>query len=149
MATMAGGKGTMNEETDTVFVDSDAFVGLRLPDDAHFERATTIFSHIKEQHLPMITSSWVVAETATVLSHHAGQQEAGAFLRMIKESKFPVVHMTEALEEKAIKIFLEQTKKGTSMVDCGNIAVMGELYIDTIFSFDKVYPNHHGLMVAA
>ncbi len=132
-----------------VFFDSDAFVGIRLPDDAHSERANGIYTRIKQQETTVVTSSWVVAETATVLSHHAGQAQARAFLSMIAQTKFPVIHVTEELQREATRVFMEQTVKGTSMTDCGNAAILRRFTIPVIFSFDEVYAKRFGLKTAA
>ena|SRR5579864_3425884 len=132
-----------------VLVDSDAFVGRFYPKDAHFERASAIFAELEEKEYRAVTTSMVVAETATVLSHREGQELATDFLRKIEESKLPVIHITEALQQAATKVFVAQSKRGTSMTDCANVAVVHHFGIPTIFSFDKVYKRDFGLQMAA
>lgn len=124
-----------------VLVDSDAFVGWIYPADAHYDRVRSIFQKIRQARLRMITNSWVVAETATVLSHRSGQVAARSFLSRLRELDFPIIHIDESLQEDAIQIFEHQDKKGTSMVDCGNVAVMRRFDIFRIFSFDRFYKN--------
>lgn len=122
-----------------MLIDSDALVGLIHPDDAHFEQANNVFQSLAVQHAKLVTTSLVVAETATVLSHRAGQALARTFLTIIRRGNIPVIHIDEALQEAALALFCNQTKKGTSVTDCANVAVMRQFHIPTIFSFDKVY----------
>jgi predicted nucleic acid-binding protein len=87
----------------------------------------------------------VVAETATVLSHRSGQALARKFLDVIERSKLPIVHITEELQKEALKIFKQQSLKGTSVTDCANVTILRRLKIPKIFSFDKVYPKKFGI----
>ena len=128
-----------------ILVDSDAFVGWMNEKDAHHTEATAIFKKIKDSRIRMMTNSWVVAETATVLSHRRGQTAARQFLQIIHDTGFPVIHIDEQLQQEATKIFELQEKKGTSMVDCGNVATIKLNGIELIFSFDKFYVKRFGI----
>ena len=64
-----------------ILVDSDAFVGQIYPDDAHFEQANGIFQTLASRQARLVTTSLVVAETATVLSHRSGQARPASFLK--------------------------------------------------------------------
>jgi predicted nucleic acid-binding protein len=131
-----------------ILIDSDAFVGRINPDDAHHERANRIFQVLAEKKVRLVTTSFVVAETATVLSHRVGQSLAQAFLEVIQRGNIPVIHIDEALQAAALDLFSEQTKKGTSVTDCANVAVVRRLGITEIFSFDQGYPKRFGVMLA-
>lgn len=131
---------TMRNNTE-ILVDSDAFVGWLYPADPHHNKVQSIFQEIRQARLRMITNSWVVAETATVLSHRSGQVIAKSYLSKLRKLDFPIIHIDESLQEDATQIFEQQTKKGTSMVDCGNVAVMRRFDIPRIFSFDRFYRN--------
>src|SRR5438552_3691219 len=122
---------------DTVLVDSDAFVGLFYTADAHHQRASAILEGIKRKQSYLVTTSLVIAETATVLSHREGQDTARAFLDW--SETLPVIHISEELQKEALSLFKQQHNKGNSVVDCANVAVMKRFGIPTIFSFDKVY----------
>ncbi len=132
-----------------VFVDSDAFVGWMVEKDAHHSRANQIFSQLHKKQARMVTNTMVVTETATVLSHHSGQELARTFLdEVIDRGQFPVIPVVEDLYKETLTIFKKQTKKGTSVTDCANVAVIRRLDIPTIFSFDQVYPKNFHLKVA-
>ena len=130
-----------------ILVDSDAFVGKFYTKDPHHTKALSLFSQLEEKREQLVATSMVMAETATVLSHRSGQELARKFFRVIKKSKIPVIHINEALQERATRVFQDQTKKGTSMTDCANIAVANLFKIPTIFSFDKFYAKQSGIQV--
>ena len=149
MGNMERGKAAMRTDF-AVLVDSDGFVGRFYPNDAHYQRARDIFQSLRDQQLRLVTTSFVVAETATVLSHRQGQELARKFLEdFIGAGDFDVIHITEELQDAARQLFIQQTTKGTSMTDCANVVVMKNFAIPRIFSFDKVYAKHFHLQVAA
>ena len=128
-----------------ILVDSDAFVGRINPNDAHHERANRIFQAFAEKKTRLVTTSFVVAETATVLSHRASQSLARVFLEVMGRGNIPVIHIDEALQATALDIFSKQTKRGTSVTDCANVVVIRRMGIAEIFSFDQGYPKQFGV----
>lgn len=96
--------------------------------------------------MQLVTTSLVVVETATVLSHHQGQDLAKFFLEEIIEGGgFPVIFINEALHQTALNMFQAQTKKGTSITDCASVTVVRQFNIPTIFRFDQVYTKTFGV----
>ena len=138
--------GEVKDELHILF-DSDAFVGWLWPDDKLFIKANQIFEQIKQKQLRIVTTSWVIAEAATVLSHREGQILARSFMKRMRDMRFPTIHIDEVLQSEAEKLFERQEKKGTSMVDCGNIIVMQRYKIPTIFSFDRFYKRQSGIQM--
>ena len=128
-----------------VFIDSDAFVGRFYPRDPHHQQCERIFRELEAKQVSLATSSFVVVETATVLSHRDGQTTARIFLEVMGRGNTPVIHINKELQAEALSIFEKQAKKGTSVTDCANVAVMHHFQIPKIFSFDKVYPKNHNL----
>jgi predicted nucleic acid-binding protein len=131
-------------------IDSDAFIGWMVEFDAHHKQARRILHRLKEKKWRLVTTSLVVAETATVLSHRSGQALARTFLdEVIEKGNFAVIYITKDLYQQALEIFKQQSKKGTSVTDCANVAVVRRFHISTIFSFDKDYANSFGLMLTS
>jgi predicted nucleic acid-binding protein len=122
-----------------VLVDSDAFVGSMLKDDAHHKTMKALLEIIKQNYISLVTTSFVVAETATVLSKLDSQAQAKKFLHAVKYH--PIIHITEELQAKSLALFAAQTKKRTSVVDCANVVVMKHFHIPRILSFDKAYTS--------
>jgi predicted nucleic acid-binding protein len=126
-----------------ILVDSDVFVGWVWPDDVHHKRSVQVFASLRAKKCHLITTSMVIAETATVLSHRDSQATARAFLDEV--IAFPTIHISEDLQQEAIGIFRKQTQRGTSVTDCANVAVMRRFNIPHILSFDRVYFKSFGL----
>lgn len=120
-------------------VDSDAFVALMLPGDALAPTVQQLFRHIETERQRIAVTNWVVAETATVLSYRDGQATATRFLTMIEEGEIPILAITEALERATHQLFREQKTKGTSMVDCSNVAAARYYDIPKLLAFDHFY----------
>jgi len=128
-----------------VLVDSDAFIAWLVEDDLLHKEAVGVLKTLQETKQVTVTTNLVVAETATVLSNRVGQDQARAFLDFVE--KLPIIHITEALQAEALKLFRQQATKGTSVVDCCNVAVVKSFHIASIFSFDGFY-RKQGLKIA-
>ena len=131
-----------------VLVDSDAFVGLFLPDDTHHKACRLLFERFAKQRTNLVTTNYTVAETATVLSRRSGQSIARAFLDYIASGVFPIIYVDAAFQEMAISLFMKQGNKNMSLFDCANVAVMRNLDIAEILSFDQVYSKKFGIPVS-
>lgn len=149
MGKMGRGK-VMENSNIEVLVDSDAFVGAMLEKDAHYKEAKAIFGSFREKSTQIVTTSAVIGETATVLSHRVGQEVANKFLTATTIfGGIAVVHIDEQLHQEALSIFMKQQIKGTSYVDCVNVVVCRKFNISHIFSFDKAYPKYFGIELKA
>lgn len=147
MARPAPHQGTMRNDIQ-ILIDSDAFVGWLLEGDAHYERAGKIFAQLQQRQMAAATTSTVIAETATVLSHRQGQKLARTFLEILETGDLPIIYITESFYREGLAIFKEQAKRGTSVTDCINVAVCQHLEIERIFSFDQLYPKRFDLQLA-
>ncbi|MEZ4671452.1 MAG: PIN domain-containing protein [Anaerolineae bacterium] len=130
-----------------LLIDSDAFVGWALETDPHHQRATMLFEQAQKSNQRLVTHNFVVAETATVLSHRSGQAVACDFLDAVR--KIPQLYVSEDLFLKALSIFRTQENKNTSFVDCLNVIVMKYLSIPRLLSFDQFYRKKFDLKLAA
>src|SRR5262245_2197591 len=104
-AKMERGKAVMQHDFD-VLIDSDAFVGWLLPNDAHFANVSSIFANLEKTAQKLVTTSWVIAETATVLSVRDGQETARRFLQQVHAIQLPIIHISEELQEATTKLFI-------------------------------------------
>ena len=130
-----------------VLIDSDALIGRFFPDDPHNNKSTQLFEDLEDTKSSVVTTSLVVIEVATVLSHKANQALAKTFVEVMNRGNLPIIHITQELQQSALKVFVEQTQKGSSVVDCVNVVVMKKFRIPQIFSFDKIYAKKFSLDV--
>lgn len=121
-------------------LDSDFLVALYKPDDASHARSSEIFgNYYDEQDLVVLNA--VLQESTTVISKRMGMIHARKFYRAVRKLVGIVLSLNEELETRAWEIFLKQTKKGCSFVDCANLAAIETYKFDGILSFDKFYPK--------
>mgnify|MGYP001397644998 FL=1 len=127
-------------------IDSDTFVGMMLPSDALHTRVHAIYQRIKSEQKRLVTTNWVIAETATVLSSRNSQKTAIEFIRHIQQTDITILTITPEIEEATYQLFCDQTTKRTSMVDCSNVAAAKHYDIPNILSFDRFYARFGYLM---
>ncbi|PIU03432.1 hypothetical protein COT44_03240 [Candidatus Shapirobacteria bacterium CG08_land_8_20_14_0_20_39_18] len=128
--------------TKIVLVDTDALFALNSQDDAHFPKALKISEKLNRQGFNFTISKFVLAETVTLLSYRISHQKAVDFLEKLMAGKFPVIKVTEEIENLAYQIFKNQSSKNVSLVDCLNMAILKKYRTETIFSFDKIYQKN-------
>lgn len=122
-----------------LLVDSDFLVALYKPDDSNNKKSKKIFKKIERFELYAINI--VFQESTTVISKRMGMTHARKFFDSINRLINTKIDVDSYLEEESWKIFLKQTKKGTSFVDCANLAVIQRYKLDGILSFDDFYPD--------
>lgn len=120
-----------------ILVDTDALVATIKGDDSNHKKAIVIGKKFKNS--TYYITSFTIPETATVLSHKMSQKDAREFILKARVENFVEVPLTSDLIREADQIFVSQNKKGTSWIDCLNVAVVKNKNLDGIFSFDKFY----------
>lgn len=121
-------------------LDSDYLVALYKPDDASHARSSEMFGDFYGRH-DLIVSNIVLQESTTVVSKRMGMIHARKFYLAARKLVGTVLGLNEEIEIRAWEIFLKQTKKGCSFVDCANLALIETHKFDGILSFDKFYPK--------
>lgn len=124
-----------------VLVDSDAMIAIRFVDQSTHLRAVQILRKLKKQNAQIYCLNLCLQETATVISRKYSQEKAIEFKKDLKKSFLNIIELDQTLEQSAWDIFVKQTKKCTSFIDCANLAALQFLKFDKIFSFDQFYPK--------
>lgn len=119
-------------------VDSDFLISFSNPDDSNHLKSHDIFKKLKE-NTELVALNLVFQESTTVVSKRFGMSMAKNFYEMICKFINTKINIDEEIEKKAWKLFLNQTKKGTSFIDCANQATFEKLKLDGILSFDEFY----------
>jgi len=123
-----------------LLADSDFLVALYKPNDSNYRKATIIYKKIEKQ-ASILATNLVFQESTTVISKKMGMASAREFYGIINKFVSERIVLNENLESASWVIFLKQTKKGTSFVDCANLAVAEKYKLDGILSFDDFYPK--------
>ena len=124
-----------------ILVDADVLVGAFSLRDPHYKVATAWLKKLNRKKAEVWVINLVIQEVATVLSHTLGQGPAVEFLERVETLSLEKIMVGENLEARAWEIFKRQTKKGTSFVDCTNMAAVEYYKLDGILSFDALYPK--------
>lgn len=124
-----------------LLVDSDFWYGLVVEKDAHHEQVTRNFRVYQKKQAEFLCLKLVIYETVTVLSRRIDQKRSLIFLEKFNYLPVTLIELDQKLENRTWDIFKKQTKKGTSFVDCANLAVVEHYKLDGILSFNTFYPS--------
>ena len=119
-----------------IFIDTSAFVGIHDSKDLHYEASQRIIRLLIDQEAQLVTSSYILAESYTVISQKAGKDKAISFKEDF-DPRIRVIRIDEALEESAWSIFKVIKSKNVSYIDCTSFAVMKNYNISQAFAFDE------------
>lgn len=126
-----------------IFIDSDAMIGIVLPQDPHHVNALNIMDKLKKSAEELVTSWESIDEVATKLSMFHNKQVARDFLAYVYgASRLTIQFIDASLSREALAIFDKQTSKNVSLTDCANIAICRFMGITTVFSFDPHYKKN-------
>ena len=123
-----------------LLIDANVLIALFRPDDALTERSNTLVNKLKQKGCQFYALNLVIQESATVISMRKGMDMVRIFRKKYKEVIDVEIDLDHDLEDLSWKIFLKQIKKGSSFVDCANLAAIEKYKLDGIVSFDKFYP---------
>jgi len=119
-----------------ILVDTDFLIALIKIDDKNHLKAIDKIQKTKEAKV--FITPFTIPETVTVLSCKVSHIAAKNFLKTAR-NKFSELPLNEEIIASTDKIFLSQNKKGTSWIDCLNVALIKYYKLDGILSFDKFY----------
>lgn len=121
-------------------VDSDFLIACFLIDDFSHRSASEILESLTKDD-EIFINSLVEMEAATVVSKKVSMVKAKSFVDWLGKLGLNEIFVDEYMMGKGWKLFLEQTKKGSSFVDCMNLVVAKKMGCDKILAFDKFYPQ--------
>lgn len=88
-----------------IFVDTGAFRAIMMPKDQHRADAMRAWDDIGRKRRPLVTTSWVIAETVNAIAHHFGSGHAAeAAQRILRLPLIRVIRPDEAMELQAIEL---------------------------------------------
>lgn len=123
----------------TVLLDSDAFIAWLIVPDGHHGRVVATLERLTRQSVNLTTTSYVVAETATLLSRRYAQAQARRFVQMLHDTDFPIIEIVADLRREAERLFLQQMTEKVSLIDCANVVAARQMNTPAIVSFDHFY----------
>lgn len=131
----------------TVFADTSALFALLVQDDSMHVRAKLNFEHFAQVNTSLLTSSYVLLETLTLLQRRVGLDALWGFNRKI----FPILNIVwvdEAWHGRAVERLHSERNRGVSLTDCLSFEIMEARDIGTAFTFDRHF-TERGFEIAA
>jgi uncharacterized protein len=124
-----------------IFIDTGAWDAIEDSGDVNHE-AAMIFKDKIDNRYELITSNYILDETYTLLLRNIGYARTVAFhkqIEMLTEAGvLQVIQLSENIIENAWVVFEKFNQdKCWSFTDCASYAVMKDLDIDEVFSFDR------------
>lgn len=119
-----------------VFVDTSGLFAFLVQDDEMHERAKAVFSHLAHRNARLLTSSYVLLETISLLQRRVGLDSVKDF----NETVFPlleVIWVGETWHNRALERLMAESKRQLSITDCLSFEIMDEREIIEVFTFDR------------
>lgn len=118
-----------------VFVDTSALLALLVGSDQAHERAREGFGRLRAERASLVTSSYVLVETYTLLQSRIGMEAVRVF-REVFAPLLEVLWVDEATHERALDRLLLRDVRKLSLVDATSFELMRANRLDRAFAFD-------------
>lgn len=125
-----------SEYPSEVLVDTSALYALLCATDDCHKAARDASDGFFAFDSTLVTSSYVVAETTTLLQSRLGRDAARGFLLDLVPY-LDVAWVDEGLHARGLEAWLAQQGRGVSLVDCVSFALGHELHLNHAFTFDR------------
>ncbi|MEW6546980.1 MAG: PIN domain-containing protein [Bacillota bacterium] len=119
----------------TVYVDTSAFLAVLDADDQNHGHAKRVWEALLSKRAPLISSSYVLVETWTLVQHRLGMEAVRSF----SEDVFPllgIIWVGSELHRRGVAALLAANCRNLSLVDCVSFEVMRDLGVKNVFTFD-------------
>ncbi len=134
----------MNHNRD-IFIDTSAFIAMRVRDDLNHENAQNFLKTIKEKRLWLHTTNFILDEVYTYFCK--AHEIAVEMAELIMNNPLIVLHRVAVDDENnAWKILKDFDDKEFSYTDATSFAVMKRFGLKTVFAFDEHF-NQYGRFI--
>jgi predicted nucleic acid-binding protein len=133
-----------------VFVDTWAWRALADRGDAGHAVAVGISRELRRRRAPLVTTDYILDESATGLRRWIGAANAARWLRgaqsLVEEGAVELIWISESRFEAASSLFEKLNGKfpDLSFTDCLSFAIMRELRLDAAFTADEHFVKAGG-----
>lgn len=122
-----------------IFIDTSAFLALEDESDAHHNEALRFRDQeLLQGHYELVTTSYILDETLTLIRSRLGIPASIRFSRNIRKSQVvKVISVSRDVEEEALDLFEKYDDKTFSFTDCVSFVIMRGMRIREAFAFDE------------
>lgn len=124
-----------------IFIDTSAFIAMRVSDDVNHKKARTFLKTIKENKLRLHTTNFILDETYTYFCkvHEIAVEMA----ELMMDNPLIALHRISVDDEdKAWEILKDFNDKQFSYTDATSFAAMQRLGFETVFAFDEHFSQY-------
>jgi predicted nucleic acid-binding protein len=119
-----------------VFVDTSAFYAVLDRDDANHHCAAGIWRQLIAEEAKLVTSNYILVETAALIEHRLGLEAVRAFEDRVRPI-LDVEWLDESVHRRAVDAVLTAARRRVSLVDTTSFLVMRDCRIRSAFCFDS------------
>ena len=124
-----------------IFVDTSAFIAMRVKDDVNHGKAHDFLTTIREKKLRLHTTNFVLDEVYTYFCRN--HDIAIEMVQLIMNNPLIILHRVDVDDENnGVKILQNFVDKEFSYTDAASFAVMERLGIKTVFCFDNHFEQY-------
>lgn len=121
-----------------IFIDTGAFLARYLAKDQYHASAVAFWEELKTRNEALVTSNFVLDETATLLGRRAGYLFASKRLQAMYNSNNLQIWRPDRDDElRAIDCLVKFSDQGISFTDCVSFVLMKQGRVKRVFSFDR------------
>jgi uncharacterized protein len=124
-----------------IFADTSALFALLVGDDLLHGAARANFEHFMKNQTRMVTSSYVLLETLTLLQRRINPEAVLDFNHKIIPL-LEVVWADEVWHSRAMQRLQAEKNRSVSLTDCLSFEIMENREITTAFTFDRHFTEH-------
>jgi uncharacterized protein len=125
-----------------IFVDTGPFLARYLVKDQFHQHAVNCWAELKKSSEKLVTSSFVLDETATLLGRRAGNIFAAERLNNIYASHAIQIWRPDRDDElRALEMFAKFSDQGVSFTDCVSFTLMSSRHVQQVFTFDRHFDS--------
>lgn len=129
-----------------IFVDTSAFIAMRVTDDVNHKKAQGFLNVIKEQKMRLYTTNFILDEVYTYFCK--AHKIATEMAELIMNNPLIVLYRVNVEDEnKAWDILKTHKDKDFSYTDATCFAIMERIEIKTVFAFDEHYKQYGKFIV--
>ncbi len=123
-----------------IFVDTGAWIALLNQRDQHHHDAVVMFNNLQQQQIRLLTTDYVIDETATRLRYDTNHSLAVQFLNRIdlfvETEVLTVAEIDEMVFTEAKTLFSQYDSARLSFTDCTSFVICRVNNITEAFAFD-------------
>ena len=127
-------------QTETIFIDSSAFYALIDRSDPRHDPAKSFWPCLLEDHIKMVTTSYVALETANLLQEGLGFEAAELWQRSML-NVVEVVWIDRSTYRHGNLLWMNLGRYHCSLVDCISYVAMNSKRIEKVFGFKTCFAD--------